>query len=325
MNVNELSSRSGKALVRVAAFLFLCLCLLTTGCTGRKSIVNGIDEKEANEIIVFLAGKNIDATKSPQVTSGGGGAKVAKYDIVVDVDKSTEAMALLNQAGFPRRPTQNLLSIFANQTLVPSELQEKIRFQQGLAEQVAGVIRKIDGVLDAEVRISFPEEDPLNPAAKQGKITASVYVKHSGVLDDPNAHLATKIRRLVAASVTGLDFDNVIVIPDRARYGEYQNEMSSLHESEKDFVSLWGMVLTKESATTFRLIFGFLSILLLLIVLATIWFFWKIFPLLNKYGGYRELFHLHPIELHKKDATTEQEPQEKPVPPKEDHHGDGVT
>jgi type III secretion protein J len=320
--MKTLSSSPVWKTIRALLFTLLFAALLTA-CGGRKSIVNGIDEKEANEIIVFLAGKNIDAAKVPQPSSGGGGgAKVAKYDIVVDMDKSTEAMALLNQAGYPRRPSQNLLSIFSNQSLVPSELQDKVRFQQGLAEQIAGVIRKIDGVLDAEVRISFPEEDPLNPTAKQGKITASVYVKHSGVLDDPNSHLATKIRRLVAASVTGLDFDNVTIIPDRARYGEINTSLSSSYEPERDFVSLWGVVLAKESVSHFRWLFGSLSVVLLLLLLALIWIGWKLHPLLNKYGGYKELLHIHPIKLEKEEKEAESEEAAKSHP---DDHEEGVT
>lgn len=311
------------------SWLAFCLCLLLmTGCGGKKSIVNGLDEKEANEIIVFLAGKNIDANKVPQVASGGGGgAKAAKYDIVVDIDKATEAMSLLNQAGFPRRPSQSLLTIFASQSLVPSELQEKIRFEQGLAEQLAGVLRKIDGVLDAEVRISFPQEDPLNPNNKQGKITASVYIKHSGVLDDPNTHLATKIRRLVAASVTGLDFDNVALITDRARYTELPSEVSSVYEAEKEFTTIWGIIIAKDSVTNFRILFSALSFLLLLLILACIWIGWKTAPLLQKYGGLRELFHLHAIDLNKKtdaDKATAA-PGEKKEDDNHDHGETGVT
>lgn len=323
------ASTSWAVLLKRSSFtwLALCLCLLLmTGCGGKKPIVNGLDEKEANEIIVFLAGKNIDANKVPQVAASGGGAKTAKYDIVVDIDKATEAMSLLNQAGFPRRPAQNLLTIFASQSLVPSELQEKIRFEQGLAEQLASVLRKIDGVLDAEVRISFPQEDPLNPNNKQGKITASVYIKHSGVLDDPNTHLATKIRRLVAASVTGLDFDNVALIPDRARYTELPSEISGVYEAEKEFTTIWGIIIAKDSVTSFRILFSVLSFLLLLLILACIWIGWKTAPLLQKYGGLRELFHLHAIDLHKKTEADKAETSvEKKDDDKYDNGETGVT
>jgi len=200
-------------------FLFFVLILTLASCERRQTIVNALEEKEANEILVFLSSRDIYATKVQSVGTGGaGGQKIILWDVTVPRNQVTEAMALLNQSGLPRRRGQNLLKIFGEAGLVPSELSEKIRYQAGLAAQIGSTIRKIDGILDAEVQISFPEEDPLNPGKKKGDITASVYVKHSGVLDDPNTHLMTKIKRLVTASVTGLRYDNVTVISDRARY-----------------------------------------------------------------------------------------------------------
>lgn len=278
-------------------FLFFAffLCFFAS-CGSTKTVVNGLDEKDANEILVFLSSKGIDAQKLPSESGGGGGQKAVTWDISVDEKNAREAMSLLNQAGLPRRRSQNLLDIFQNTGLVPSELQDKIRYQAGLAAQIASTIRKIDGVLDAEVQISFPEEDPLNPNAKKGKITASVYVKHSGVLDDPNSHLLTKIKRLVAASVTGLDFDNVTVIPDRARFSEISpGSLQGSFDEEKQYVNIWGIVLAKESVKKFRIIFFTFVTLILLLLLALVWLMWKILPLLKKHGGVKEIFHLRPI------------------------------
>ena len=280
--------------------LLFALLFLFSSCESRRTIVNGLDEKEANEITVFLSTRGIAATKVRIAESGGGGAKIAMFDISVSEDQATEAMSLLNQAGLPRRRGQNLLGLFANVGLVPSEMQEKIRYQAGLAEQIASTIRKIDGVLDAEVQISFPEEDPLNPKAeKKQKITASVYVKHSGVLDDPNSHLITKIKRLVAASITGLDFDNVTVISDRARFSELPPESLMSVDDDKQFVSVWSVIVAQESLFRFRILFFTFTLLNLLLLLSLIWMAWKIYPLLKPYGGFKELFRPHSIKSEK--------------------------
>lgn len=291
--------------------LFLCFIIpLLTSCEGQKTIVNGLEEKEANEILVYLSTKGIDANKVKAVSAGGGGSKDVLWDIAVPEARATEAMYLLNQQGLPRRRSQNLLGIFSSSELVPSDLKEKIKYRAGLSEQIASTIRKIDGVLDAEVNISFPEEDPLNPGQTKGKITASVYVKHSGILDDPNSHLLTKIKRLVAASVTGLDYDNVTVISEKSRFGDIPGSVvPGALEEEKQYVNVWSVIIAKESLTRFRLIFfGFtLSLLLALICLA--WFFWKISPILAKHGGLKGLFSLHPLPVgtvslsEKKDDT----------------------
>lgn len=288
---------------------------LFCACESRKTIVNGLQEKEANEILVYLSTKGVEAQKIPVAGASSGGQKTTVYDISVKEEDANNAMSLLNQAGLPRRPGQNLLGIFANTGLVPSEMQDKIRYQAGLAEQIASTIRKIDGVLDAEVQISFPEEDPLNPqAANKQKITSSVYIKHNGVLDDPNSHLLTKIKRLVAASVTGLDYDNVTVISDRARFSDFQSgALQGAFEGDKQFVTIWTIVLAKDSVTRFRVIFFSLIVITLLLLLSLIWLAYKLYPILEKEGGIKELFHIHPLGQEKKaeEKKADETPKDK--------------
>lgn len=289
--------------------LFTLLIGVLAGCSSRRVIVNSLDEKEANEILVFLSNKNIDAQKVRAETEGGGGNKAVLWNISVATDQANEAMALLNQVGLPRRRSQSLLSIFSNVGLVPTGMQDKIRYQEGLAEQIANTIRKIDGVLDAEVRLSFPEEDPLNPNAPKQKITASVFVKHNGVLNDPNSHLETRIKRLVAGSISGIDFDNVTVIGDRAKYGDLSSPFqTNIGDEEKQYVHVWSIVLAKESLTRFRVIFFSFTVLILLLLLSLIWLIWKFLPIIKEVISRKELFSAHPI--HAKDLTETAKPEE---------------
>lgn len=68
-------------------------------------------------------------------------------------------------------------------------------------------------------------------------------------------------------------------------------------EEEKQYVNVWTVILAKESVTRFRILFFAFAIALLLLLLSLIWVLWKIFPLLHKHGGIKELFHIHPIKL----------------------------
>jgi type III secretion protein J len=300
--------------------VFVIVIGLLTSCESRRIIVNGLEEKDANEILVFLSTKGVNAQKvRTDVDPGAGGGGIVLWNISVSEEQATEAMALLNQAGLPRRRGQSLLGIFATTGLVPSGLQEKIRYQAGLGEQIASIIRKIDGVLDADIQISFPEEDPLNPGAPKQKITASVYVKHNGVLDDPNAHLVTRIKRLVAGGVPGLDYDSVTVIGDRVRFGDWASALQGAGEEEKTYVNVWSIVLAKESLNRFRIIFFSFIITILLLTLFLLWLLWKFFPVLRQTGGIKQLFSPHQIkqaasapaeaalEEQAKEATTGEE------------------
>lgn len=290
--------------MKYVSLLFCGILFLLTSCTSQKAIVNGLDERDANEIIVFLSSKGIEAQKMQAKSEGPGGGGAVTWDIVVDGAVATEAMAVLNANGLPRKRTQKLLELFAAGGLVPSEMQEKIRYQSGLAEQIAGTIRKIDGILDADVQLSFPEEDPLNPSKTIGKVTASVFVKHQGVLDDPNSHLVTKIRRLVASSVQGLDFENVTVIADRGRFSNAQTQEARA-KSEIELVRVWTIAVAKDSVLRFQLVFTSLLLLLVFNVLILLWFLWRMLSLIRAKGILPVIFTLQNFSLETVEVPTD--------------------
>ena len=290
---------------------FLLSILLMAGCQNARTIINDVDEREANEIIVFLAGKDIAADKilSPSASPAAAEGGTTLWSIVVDEQQATEAMAVLNQNGLPRRKGTSLLTLFAKSGFMQTDKEETIRYQAGLAEQIASTIRKIDGVIDADVQLSFPVETAglAGASAVQPKVTAAVYVKHQGVLDDPNGHLVNKIKRLVSSSVTNLDVNDVTVISDRSRFtdvsiGEGGVAISS---QPKEYVSIWSIVMNKDSTSRFRFIFFTLTICIILFGAIFAWVLWKFYPILKKKGGWKELFHPVPID------TTEKKPEEK--------------
>src|SRR5271155_869432 len=92
------------------AFSLCVLALFLCGCENNKVIVNNLDEREANEIIVFLASKGIPSEKMQMSsTAPGGGSEALKYSLEVKPSQATEAMALLNQNGLPRIKGTSLL------------------------------------------------------------------------------------------------------------------------------------------------------------------------------------------------------------------------
>jgi type III secretion protein J len=246
---------------------FLCLLLLVS-CETNETIVNNVEERDANEILVFLASKGIEAQKVVAASSGVGANTPSNlYAINITSAKAVEAMAALNKVGLPRRQGVTLLQLFAKSGLMSSTMEDTVRYQAGMAEELKNTIRKIDGVLDADVQISFPPANatPI-PGVAPPKTTAAVYVKHQGVLEDPNSHLEVKIKRLLAGSVNGLDYENVSVISDRARFADISlmpdGEMIGA-KALQTHVNLWGVVMTQGSLTKFRAIFFTLMILLL--------------------------------------------------------------
>lgn len=266
---------------------------ILTGCEGSTTIVNELDERDANEIIVFLTGYQVTAEKIANAAGAGGGATT--WNVAVKSSDKMKALTLLNNNGLPRRRSQNLLNLFQKQGLVSSELEEKVRYQAGLGEQIASTVRKIDGVLDADIQISFPQEESMpGQAKKQESITASVYVKHQGVLDNPNSHLILKIKQLVSSSIPGLNFDNVTVIADRAIFND---PLSLALKNEPVVVSVWGVRVIREYATSLQIILFSLVSLIFVFLSTTGWLAWKCSRILPVVGGFRSIVSHTPWTL----------------------------
>lgn len=266
----------------------LVTLLILTSCESNQSIVTNIDEKEANEIVVYLASKGIAAQKiQAAVSELASASAAAQYNIMVESNRSVDAMSILNKVGLPRRTGTSLLELFAKSGLMSSEREETIRYQAGLAEEIKNTIRKIDGVIDADVQLSFPSSETIaTPGVTPPKTTASVYIKHQGILDDPNSHLETKIKRLVSGSVNGLSYDNVIIVSDRSRFTDItltpEGEPIGSHMMQETHVSIWGLVLTKSSLTRFRIIFFMFIVFIAFLCSAIGWTIYKFYPQIRK-------------------------------------------
>ena len=115
-----LASHLYHRLMRIGVLIFSLLVL--AGCEHNVVIINDINEREANEIVVFLAGKGIASEKIATTSSAPGGAEGGpKYSISVESGKSTEAMAILNQNGLPRKKGTTLLDLFSASGLMSSD------------------------------------------------------------------------------------------------------------------------------------------------------------------------------------------------------------
>ena len=269
-------------MVRRAHLMFLVLlALLVAGCATQTAIVTNVEEREANEIVVLLASKGVDAAKIPTTVTTTGTTAASGWDIAVPASQITEALAILNKAGLPRTKGTTLLDLFGAATLVPSDLQDQIRFQEGLSEQLGNTIRKMDGIIDADVQITFPQDDEGETA-----YTASVYVKHRGVLDNPNSLMVTKIKRLVSSALPGLTIENVSVVADRALISDIALQTYTRPEDLKEYVSIWSVVIAKDSAARFRIIFYAFIFLLFILACALAWFIWKCLPIIQQQSLY---------------------------------------
>jgi len=277
-------------------FIFAALLLLTA-CGQNQVIVNNVDERQANEIVVFLASYGIPAEKMAKASTGAGaGASANLWNIAVAPQKATDAMAILNRVGLPRRQGTGLLELFGETGLMTSDKQQTIRYQSGLESDLGNMIQQIDGVISATVKLSIPEEQGLGiTETNKPKPAAAVYVKHEGGLDTANSNLTTKIKRLISSSVPELTFDNVTVVSDRSRFTDV-TPRSAMGQSPNhpEMATIWSITMSETSVARFRLIFFLFCFLVLAFGLLAAWVTWKVYPFLPN-GGVKRLFSLRPI------------------------------
>lgn len=298
-------AKSTSSILRKSFFpIFLTLTLLLfTACENNRSIIGNVDEREANMIVVLLESRGIRADKEKMTSSDIGGDSAVKYQIMVSESNAVDAMAFLNQNGLPRRQGTNLLQLFAKQGLMSTDKEETIRYQAGLAQQINNIILMIDGVIDSSVQLSFPPETQGMNEEKGERITSAVYVKHQGVIDDPNIHLENKIKRIVSGSVTGLDINDVTVVSDRSRFTDVTvTEINEkLGASGNEYVSIWSIVMDKSSAGKFRFLFFTITFFAVVFAILVIWLAWKIYPALKK-RGLKEIVNPVPIAASNKET-----------------------
>ena len=282
--------------------LFCFFGALFLSCSSSKSVIlNNLNEGEANVIVVFLESKGISAEKATVVSTGAGAESGApKFNISVAASRSVEAMSLLNQNGLPQRQGTTLLELFSKSSFMSTDKEENIRYQAGLSQQLANVILMIDGVIAANVQLSFP--DP-NEETAEGAIkklpTAAVFVKHQGIIDDPNSHLVLKIKLLISASVQDLTIDNVTVVSDKSRFTDVspiESLKATTAAKADEQVKIWSITMNKNSTGKFRLFFFFLMTLLLLLGALLGWIIWKVYPTIKDSGGFAKLFNPIPFK-----------------------------
>ena len=189
------------SLTRVASLASVAaLAALVAGCAV--PVAAGLEETDANRIVVALDHAKIDATK--EVDPGGEG----KLRVTVARDDVARALSAMAGEGLPRPRPRGVLDTMDKGALVPSEAQEHAQLVAGMAGDLERTLEGVDGVLAARVHLNLPTRDPLRDAPV-GKSSASVLIEHRGTTPPLTSDA---IQRLVAGGVGGLSPVDVAVV-----------------------------------------------------------------------------------------------------------------
>lgn len=187
--------------------LVVSVLLVGTGCAA-ETVVHGLNEKEANQIIEVLADNDITSNKLVNNTG-----REILYDVAVPAADKLAAIRVLNKHELPRRRDKGYQEVFAGTGIIPTSAEEKAKKLAALEGEIERQIKLIDGILDVQVQIVMPDESALRTTREQEPpTTAGVTVRYLPRPGGARPVTEPQIQALVAAGVEKLLPENVTVI-----------------------------------------------------------------------------------------------------------------
>jgi type III secretion protein J len=177
----------------------LAAAMLLAGCDKEATLHSGLEERQANLVMAALLDAGIDCHKSP--------GEEGTWNVTVVESRFAEAVNLLERRGLPRRAHQGIGEVFKKTGMISSPSEERIRFMDALAQDIAKTISGIDGVVDARVHVVLPENDPFARHA----LPSSAAVAIRSRWDADIADIIPSIKGLVKNAIEGLSAEKIMV------------------------------------------------------------------------------------------------------------------
>lgn len=180
------------------------LAVALAGC-AREELLHGLDERQANEVLVALDEGGVAATKARE-----DGAE-ERWRVDVDRGDGARAQRLLAERELPRARAPGVAEVFGKGSMVPTPTEEHALLLHALAGELARSVEALDGVVAARVHLGLRQPDPLRPDDRRAP-RASVLVKCRAAACPAVRALEPGLRAMVAGAVDGLEPSAVAVV-----------------------------------------------------------------------------------------------------------------
>jgi type III secretion protein J len=97
--------------------------------------------------------------------------------------------------------------VFKKTGMISSPSEERIRFMDALAQDIARTITMIDGVADARVHVVLPENDPFARNVMPSSAAVAIRTRWDADLTD----LVPSVKGLVKNAIEGLAYEKIQV------------------------------------------------------------------------------------------------------------------
>jgi len=182
--------------------------LLLAGCR-RDEILHGLDERQANEVLVALQDGSIAAWTARESGTEGG------FTVEVTAGDARRAHRLLADRDLPRPRPPGFGELFGKGSMIPTATEEHALYLHAIAGELARSVEAIDGVVGARVHLGLPQPDPLRPGERPSP-RGAVLVRCRPAACPAIRALEPGIRALVSGAADGLEPAAVSVVVTEA-------------------------------------------------------------------------------------------------------------
>ena len=175
----------------------ILLALVALAGCGREEVVHGLEEAQANEVVVALDERGVGAEKRREEGTE------ERWAVAVATASAARAQRILAERELPRPRPDGFREVFGKGSLVPTAVEERALYLHALAGELARSVEAIDGVIAARVHLALPIEDPLH-AGPALLPCAAVLVKARPGARGRVEPLAAGVQALVAGAIAGL-------------------------------------------------------------------------------------------------------------------------
>ena len=194
-----MKDRLGRSNRMKRAVPVLAAVMLLSGCDKETTLHSGLEERQANLVMAALIDAGIDCHKTP--------GEEGTWNVTVMEGKFAQAVNLLEKAGLPRRAHQGIGEVFKKTGMISSPSEERIRFMDALAQDLAKTISGIEGVVDARVHVVLPENDPFARHALPSSAAVAIRSRWDADLTD----IVPSVKGLVKNAIEGLQYEKIMV------------------------------------------------------------------------------------------------------------------
>ena len=185
--------RFGRQVLLAGGLAFLA------GCDEKATLFSNLEESQANSVMAALLDESIACSKTP----GDEGA----WNVQIGASDFAKAANLCERRGLPRRAHKGIGEVFKKTGMVSSPSEERIRFMDAIAQDLAATISMIDGVTDARVHVVLPENDPFAKNAVPSSAAVAIRSRWDADLSDA----IPQVKGLVKNAIEGLAFEKITV------------------------------------------------------------------------------------------------------------------